>query len=99
MDTDRVYEIYHPVGEGFHAMNHCCKPGFVYESIGMVWGAHKGIAFARAQNDFNPEYAALGHRSTSVGDVLHDIIDDKYYVIEGVGFEEVDKLFIKGVII
>ena len=45
-------------------------------------------AFKLSQNDFSERYATLGKRSTSVGDIIVDVRDEKHYFVEGIGFSE-----------
>jgi hypothetical protein len=79
-----LFTIYHPIdGE----MNFQCERGkYEYECIATVEASSLQDAFKKAQNDFNPEYAKLGVRSTSVGDVIHGNTTN---MIKGIGFEEV----------
>jgi hypothetical protein len=60
----------------------------MYECIGSVEAESIVDAFRLAQNDFNEEYASLGCRSTSVGDIITD--GDNHYMVKGKGFASCD---------
>jgi hypothetical protein len=84
-----IYAIYHPsVNE--YTINHECKvPLYKYKHVYSVDADSMEEAFRKAQNDFNPEYEALGIRSTSVGDVIQSIVDFEWavcHVVTGKGF-------------
>lgn len=86
------FEIYHPV---FGELNSECTPNtHEYEYIGDVEANSLEGAFKNAQNDFNPDYGFLDVRSTSVGDIIKDE-DNRYYIVEGIGFKEVDSDWVK----
>ena len=59
------------------------KRNFKY--IGAVMASSLEEAFMLSQNDFNEEYAEIGARSTSVGDMILDGND--FYLVKMVGFE------------
>ena len=87
-----TFEIFHPV---FGALNSECTPNtHEYEYICDVEANSLDGAFANAQNDVNPDYAYLDVRSTSVGDIIKDE-DNRYHLVKGLGFEEVDSDWIK----
>ena len=56
-----------------------------FKYIGAVMASSLEEAFILSQNDFNEEYAEIGARSTSVGDMILDGND--FYLIKMVGFE------------
>ena len=82
-----IYKILHPVnGE----MNHNCDlASFQYEVVAEVEANSLRDAFYKSQNDFSDEYALLGIRSTSVGDVIKH--DKYFYMVNGIGFSEIAK--------
>lgn len=62
------YKIFHPVG-GY--MNYNYEPMlYMYELVYTVTADSHEDAFRLSQNDFNEEYASMGIRSTSVGDII-----------------------------
>jgi hypothetical protein len=66
----KQFNIYHPVGGN---MNHeCSLEGYTYEFIGSIKSENLVRSFYLSQNNFNPAYAKLGKRSTSVGDIVSD---------------------------
>jgi len=81
------FGIYHPK-DGF--MNITCKVDICeYEHVAHIEAENLVRAFYMGQNDFNPEYAAKGKRSTSVGDVI--TYNDKVFMANGMGFKRVSK--------
>jgi len=56
-----------------------------FKYIGAVMASSLEEAFILSQNDFNEEYAEIGARSTSVGDMILDGND--FYLVKGIGFE------------
>lgn len=85
-----LYYIYHPNGG---SMNHNCTPGqFMYMMVHKLEADSFEEAFKLSQNDFNEEYAELGHRSTSVGDIImsqEDYDNNRCHLVKGIGFEDV----------
>lgn len=85
-----VYSVYHPVSG---AMNHNCDPAtYMYEFICNVKATSLEDAFRQCQNDFSEDYAALGKRSTSVGDIMQCMDDcqaGECSLIKGTGFQTV----------
>lgn len=89
-----TYRILHPL-DGM--INHYAERGkFEYETICTVQAKNLNDAFILGQNDFSEEYAELGKRSTSVGDIIIDDSADaqeyplgKHYFVMGVGFQEI----------
>lgn len=83
-----IYSVYHPVGG---AMNHDCTPAqYMYERIYSFEADSLQEAFRLSQNDFNEEYAALGYRSTSVGDIIQSQTDwenNECQLVKGTGFQ------------
>jgi hypothetical protein len=74
----KKFNIYHPL----HGMinNWCLMEGFSYEYIGTVHADCVQNSFAMSQNH-NSEYAQLGRRSTSVGDIICD--NTSVYIVLG----------------
>ena len=83
----KQFTIAHPVsGE----MNHNCdKNLFEYADICDVYATSLNHAFQQAQNDFNDDYSLADVRSTSVGDIIIDLEENKHYMVKGLGFEEI----------
>jgi hypothetical protein len=84
------YRIYHPVGE----MNPLCDETRTFRYVATVSATSLSNSVGRAQNDFNDEYAGLGIRSTSVGDVIEDHKGDHYMVL-GIGFRYLDHIWME----
>jgi len=83
------YRIYHPTHGRLNSMcRFDCE--FEYEFVTLINADCIEQAFVRAQNDLNDEYAACGYRSTSVGDIIHCDEEDKDYMVDNVGFKEID---------
>ena len=82
----KIYNIYHPIDGKLNTQ--CKYYTYMYECIGFVEANSIVDAFRLAQNDFNEEYASLGHRSTSVGDIMTD--GDNHYMVKGTGFASCD---------
>jgi hypothetical protein len=81
------FGIYHPK-QG--ALNICCKDDtHEYEYVTSIECETLIRVFHRAQNDFNPEYAKLGKRSTSVGDIITN--GDVLFMVRPVGFRRIAK--------
>jgi hypothetical protein len=84
--TMPLYKIYHPV----NGMNHRCLQGvYEYYEVCQVEAATLNKVFVIGQNGFSDEYTAIGTRSTSVGDIIVDVEEDKHYMVMGVGFQEI----------
>jgi len=82
-----MYTVYQPL-DGF--INHKCVRGqFEFRSVFSLNAKSLEDAFRLTQNDFNEEYASLGHRSTCVGDIIYDVNQDKYFMVYTIGFYEV----------
>lgn len=85
-----TYYIFHPIGG---SMNHFCDCNtYMYELIHSVEANSFEEAFRLGQNDFNEEYAKIGVRSTSVGDIIQSTDDiDKLqcHLVKGMGFQTV----------
>lgn len=79
-----AYTIYHPMnGE----LNPNCETKDVqYESVHLLQTTDLKNVFALTQNDFSAEYKKLGLRSTSVGDIILDIYEDRLYFITSTGY-------------
>lgn len=85
----KQFKILHPLNG---AMNHNCdRDAYEYEVIHSIRCYNIDVAYMQSQNDFNNEYASLGKRSTSVGDIIYDVTADKFYFVAGLGFTEVPK--------
>ena len=85
MNKSSIYFILHPVGG---SLNNKCERGvFEFEHVALVTADSLEEAFIKAQNEFNEDYANLGHRSTSVGDIIEN--ESKYYMVMPLGFAEV----------
>ena len=83
----KLFTIVHPVDS---KMNHDCdKDLFEYTKICNVSAISLNDAFQKAQNDFNDDYSLIDVRSTSVGDIIIDIEENKHYMVKGLGFEEI----------
>lgn len=54
-----------------------------FEKIAELTTVDVSHAYYAAQNDFNEEYAKLGKRSTSVGDIIVNVTDGIMYMVEG----------------
>jgi hypothetical protein len=91
------YEIYHPIGG---AMNYHCTPAmYEYTKVAEIFASSVEEAFKMSQNDFNEQYALLGIRSTSVGDIIAMTGDDylgfygqsdkSIMLVKGTGFQSV----------
>lgn len=83
-----IYSIYHPISG---KINHDFEPQ-MYEKIFQVEAKSLEHAFMLSQNDFNPEYQALGVRSTSIGDIIQSEEDNltlSCNLVKGIGFQNV----------
>lgn len=81
------FGIYHPEN-GFQ--NILCKVDVCeYEYVASVEAENLVKSFYKAQNDFNPAYAAHGIRSTSVGDII--AYDAQVYMVNGSGYKRIPK--------
>lgn len=82
-----LYSIFHPL-DG--VMNHDCQAGlYMYQHVFTLEANSLEEAFKLAQNDFNEQYAALGVRSTSVGDIIQSQADfeaNECHLVKGLGF-------------
>lgn len=83
----REFGIYHNTNEETMFRDSPLKDGEKrdFKYIGAVMATDINEAWKLAQNDFNEEYAQLGVRSTSVGDMILDGND--FYLVKGIGFE------------
>lgn len=83
----REFGIYHNTNEETMFRDNPLKDGEKrdFKYIGAVMATDINEAWKLAQNDFNEEYAQLGARSTSVGDMILDGND--FYLVKGIGFE------------
>ena len=89
MDKTKLkrFGIYHPK-DGF--INMVCKPDICeYEFVTHIECENLVRVFYLAQNDFNPEYAKKGRRSTSVGDIVTH--NNQVFMYKGVGFRRIPK--------
>lgn len=91
MSNKPTFLVYHPLDGQLNTL--CEKNKYDYRMIGAVEAYDLQEAFKMTQNDFNEDYSILGHRSTSVGDVLIQIINDNDFIIhlvKPIGFEQID---------
>ena len=82
----KTYKIYHPIDGQLNTQ--CKYYTYMYECIGSINAENIVDAFRLSQNDFNEEYALLGHRSTSIGDIITDGVN--HYMVKGTGFASCD---------
>lgn len=91
-----LFSIYHPVGG---SMNHDCTPAlYMYECVCTLEADSLEEAFRLSQNDFNEEYAKIGVRSTSVGDIIQsqeDWENKECNLVMGVGFKTVSNVWLQ----
>ena len=81
------FGIYHPK-DG--SLNMTCKlDTHDYEYVGSVEVQTLVQVMYQAQNDFNPAYAQLGKRSTSVGDII--VAGETVYMVKGMGYKRISK--------
>lgn len=81
------YKILHPQNG---VLNYQCMRGqFAYKEIAVVKAQSLQDAFKLSQNDFSNEYASLNKRSTSVGDIIIDLTNEKHYFVSNVEFTEI----------
>lgn len=78
--------IFHPA-DG--SLNQDCRTDITLRRIAILEAENISDAFYKGQNDFNEAYAAKGHRSTSVGDVIMNVEDQKTYMVEGSCFKQI----------
>jgi hypothetical protein len=72
------YHVYHPFGG---AINTFCERGvYEFQEVANVFSDSLSGAWKQAQNDFNEEYAALGIRSTCIGDIIQNVAGTCYMV-------------------
>lgn len=79
-------------------LNHLCLQSVHrFETITFISAKDIDEAFRLGQTDFNVDYAKMGKRSMSVGDVIVSLDDpfDKYYMIKGTGFQRIQPNIIK----
>jgi len=81
------FGIYHPIGG--HLNMTCKVDSHEYEYVASVEAENLVKSFYRAQNDFNPAYAALGKRSTSVGDIITN--GKAVFIVKGVGYKRIPR--------
>lgn len=84
----QTFEIYHPVNGELNY--NCVENKFEYEKIAEVTSFNLGDVFYHSQNDYNHQYAKLGKRSTSVGDIICDP-NKKFWLILPIGHKEIQK--------
>lgn len=78
--TLRKFSIFHPI-EG--KVNDKCLLNYAYEYVITVETTNLVKSLYMAQDKFNPEYAKLGKRNTTVGDLI--TVDEKLYMVNGEG--------------
>jgi len=81
------FGVFHPKGGELNMGLEFDK--FDYEYITSIEVETLVSVFYQTQNDFNPEYAALGKRSTSVGDIIN--AQGQLYMYKGVGYKRIPK--------
>ena len=86
-----IYKILHPVDGKLNTQ--CDLASFQYEVIVEIEADSLRDAFYRSQNDFSDEYALMGIRSTSVGDIIQH--NKTFYMVNGIGFSEIGKNMLK----
>lgn len=86
-ELKREFGIYHNTNEETMFRSTPLKDGEKrnFKYIGAVMASSLEEAFILSQNDFNEEYAEIGARSTSVGDMILDGND--FYLVKGIGLE------------
>jgi hypothetical protein len=80
---EKNYSIWHPLGG---VINHQCNRDHEYQLVGYVAAHTKEQAFIYSQS-FSTQWEDRKLRSTCVGDVISD--GDKYYMVKGMGFQEI----------
>ena len=80
-----VYFILHPMGGELNTK--CEQLVYEFQHVALVTADSLEQAFVKAQNDFNDDYAAHGHRSTCVGDIIEN--DSEFYMVMPLGFAKV----------
>ena len=81
----RRFGVYHPKGG---ELNMCCKlDSHEYEYVTSIETETLVRVFYKAQNDMNPEYAKLGKRSTSVGDIITN--GKHVFMVRPVGYKRI----------
>jgi hypothetical protein len=80
------FGVYHPKGG---AMNTVCDVDIDYEYITFVEAENLVRVIYKTQNDFNEDYASLGKRSTSVGDIVTS--NKQVYMVKGTGYKRIPK--------
>lgn len=82
-----MYKILHPIDGKLNTQ--CDLASFQYETVAEIEANSLRDAFYKSQNDFSDEYALIGIRSTSVGDIIQQ--GRFYYMVNGIGFSEIGK--------
>lgn len=80
MSNLRRFSIFHPI-EG--KVNDKCTHNYAYEYVISVDAQNLVKSLYMGQDKFNPEYAKLGRRNTTVGDLI--TVDEKLYMVRGDG--------------
>lgn len=83
-----MFQVLHPVGGKTN--DFCKEDQFEYEIVCGIKATNKEDIFILTQNDLNSEYAALKHRSTSVGDIVINVETGQAWFIDNVGFKEIE---------
>ena len=81
------YKILHPLDGKLNTQ--CDLASHQYEVVIEIEADSLRDAFYRSQNDFSDEYALMGIRSTSVGDIIQH--GKFFYMVNGIGFSEIGK--------
>lgn len=82
-----TYHILHPKNGVLNT--DCVRNQYAYDKVAKVQAKTLEEAFRLSQNDFSDDYASLGIRSTSVGDIIIDVRHEKHYFVSNVGFTEI----------
>jgi hypothetical protein len=77
----KMYHIYHCINKHYMFTETEKQPR---KYVGFVLADSLDQAFKLSQNDFNPDYAKYGARSTSVGDLIQDFYG--FYMVCNTGF-------------
>ena len=83
----KQFIIYHPYDGVLN--NDLIRDQYMYAQVAEVTTDTLEDCFRLGQNDFNPEYAKLGNRSTSVGDIIVDVEEQLHYFVAGIEFTEI----------
>lgn len=91
-----IYSIYHPLNGSLNSQCKCNT--FMYELVFRIECDSLHEAFTLSQNVFNEDYALLGIRSTSVGDIIQseeDCEKNECHLVKGIGFFCVPSIWLR----